>query len=384
MDTNTKLPNFELDKSQRLWLNELYKLYKGSLTPDYKVLRVNLLKKVPLDFNPQNINRHLVDYKGERLTLLGINVVDPEAKILDKANNVIRYIREAVISDPTHTEFQISEIISSTKLEPFEIQVILDSINRFGSFWTGSSGSINTGGYRSVSFNHDDDNRIFDQYISFDGIEKLIHNYFQNEKREETAGNGHFPKPTQNLKTFDRIFRGDSSFGNQPNNESQKTSINFSPIFQSKIEHIDLSLCFVLMPFTQGWSNRVYRKLIKPMVESFGLQCLRADNLTGPIVIEDIWAKINQSAFIIADVTGRNPNVMYELGLVHTIGKPAILITQEIDKIPFDFTHLRHHPYADDIEGFEAFGEKLEELIYALYRENFPEFKLTKSPPLAQ
>jgi hypothetical protein len=91
------------------------------------------------------------------------------------------------------------------------------------------------------------------------------------------------------------------------------------PIFRSRITQIDNKLCFVLMPFGEKWSDPVYKQ-IREVIDNLGLQCLRADNLTGQIIVEDIWAKINQCAFIIADVTTRNPNVMYELGIVHTVG----------------------------------------------------------------
>jgi len=117
--------------------------------------------------------------------------------------------------------------------------------------------------------------------------------------------------------------------------------------------------------------KRVYEELIRKNVEDLGIQCLRADNLTGQIIIEDIWTKINQCAFIIADVTNRNPNVMYELGIVHTIGKPTILMTQDVSSIPFDFTHLRHYEYEDNSDGFREFSERLPQIIRNIYKERY-------------
>lgn len=87
--------------------------------------------------------------------------------------------------------------------------------------------------------------------------------------------------------------------------------------------------------------------------------------------MEDIWTKINQAAFIIADVTGKNPNVMYELGIAHTIGKPVILITQNTKSIPFDFTHLRHFKYEDNSDGKEKFAKELRRVIPEIYREAY-------------
>jgi hypothetical protein len=149
-------------------------------------------------------------------------------------------------------------------------------------------------------------------------------------------------------------------FGNE---ESSKKVPHFQPIFKSKIERINSNLCFVLMPFTQEWSKRVYEKYIQSSIEKLGYQCLRADELNGQIVMEDVWVNINQAAFIIADVTGKNPNVMYELGIVHTLGKPCILITQDASSIPFDFRHLRHYEYKDNIDGLDEFELRISKAI---------------------
>ncbi len=51
-------------------------------------------------------------------------------------------------------------------------------------------------------------------------------------------------------------------------------------------------------------------------------------------------------ASLVADLTGRNPNVMYEVGIAHTVGKPVIMVTQDIDDVPFDLRALRCVVYA--------------------------------------
>lgn len=143
------------------------------------------------------------------------------------------------------------------------------------------------------------------------------------------------------------------------------------PIFTSRVSTIDARLCFILMPFNEPWSDRLYFKLIRPTIEELGMQCIRADNLTGQIIVEDIWTKINQCGVIVADVTGRNPNVMYELGIVHTIGKPTILITQDIHGVPFDFAHLRHYPYEDNIDGFRDLADTLRRVLASIVSESY-------------
>ena len=82
------------------------------------------------------------------------------------------------------------------------------------------------------------------------------------------------------------------------------------------------------------------------------------------------------SAFVIVDVTDRDPNVMYELGIAHTIGKPVILLTQNIENVPFDLIHHRHHVYENKITGGEKFIKMLTDQIKALYNENYPEVEI--------
>jgi hypothetical protein len=53
-------------------------------------------------------------------------------------------------------------------------------------------------------------------------------------------------------------------------------------------------------------------------------------------IMEGIWMMINKSRFLVADITDTNPNVLYELGIAHTLGKGVITISEKPDYIPFD------------------------------------------------
>ena len=84
------------------------------------------------------------------------------------------------------------------------------------------------------------------------------------------------------------------------------------------------------------------RRTFKPAIESLGLTCERADDIYGTQgLMQGIWERINQSRVIVAEMTGRNPNVLYELGIAHTLGKPVVMVTQSIDYVPSDLRHLR-------------------------------------------
>jgi hypothetical protein len=104
-------------------------------------------------------------------------------------------------------------------------------------------------------------------------------------------------------------------------------------------------LCFVLMPFGDKF-DLVYRTLIAPSVEDAGLSVMRADEMTTPgFIIEQIRSAIQQARLCIADVTGANPNVLYELGFAQASGKPVVMIAESADSVPSDIALQRIFVY---------------------------------------
>lgn len=143
--------------------------------------------------------------------------------------------------------------------------------------------------------------------------------------------------------------------------EKVKT-IQIQPIFQKRQFVFDDKLIFVLMPFSEPWSDRIWAKL-KEILESNKLKTERADNRHGPIIMEDIWCGIMEARIIICDTTGWNPNVFYELGIAHTIGKPVILLSQPTQHLPFDTRGFRHLFYTDNPDGMKKLEKELPQCI---------------------
>ena len=140
--------------------------------------------------------------------------------------------------------------------------------------------------------------------------------------------------------------------------------IQINPIFGPAQYKVDGRLAFVLMPFTDSLTE-IYQTLIKPTVENsqFGLVCKRADDIkSNRAIIQDIWKSICEARVIIADMTNLNPNVMYELGVAHTLGKETILLYQrsaEEIKFPFDLSHIRRIEYDNTVPGARALEQEL-------------------------
>jgi nucleoside 2-deoxyribosyltransferase len=110
---------------------------------------------------------------------------------------------------------------------------------------------------------------------------------------------------------------------------------------------------FILMPFEESWSDRVHAAISAACEQAAttheALDWDRADDIAEPGRITDqIIAAIHRADAVIADITGRNANVLFELGFAHALGVPAIVINQEVENAPFDIKDWRAIAYQTD------------------------------------
>jgi hypothetical protein len=125
---------------------------------------------------------------------------------------------------------------------------------------------------------------------------------------------------------------------------------------------------FVIMPFSSELEP-VYRDHIRPVVQKLGRTVGRADDLfTSHAVMSDIWGSLLHCKVVVADCTGRNPNVFYELGIAHTLGVPVVLVTQSEADVPADIRHMRYIPYHYTPPGMRAFETALTKTLTGIFR----------------
>ena len=127
--------------------------------------------------------------------------------------------------------------------------------------------------------------------------------------------------------------------------------------------------CFVMMPFAAPL-GAYYEKVYKPAIEKAGLRPIRADTEifgTGKI-IDQIWAGINAARILVAELTSRNPNVFYELGLAHALEKPVVLVSANEEDVPFDLKHIRviYYDVRDPFWGNKLVDKVAENILSAL------------------
>lgn len=121
---------------------------------------------------------------------------------------------------------------------------------------------------------------------------------------------------------------------------------------------------FVLMPFDKDFDD-IYKFGIKGSAEDVGAYAERLDEqLFVEGMLDRIFNQINKSDVLIADMTGRNPNVFYEVGYAHALGKIVLLLTKDSKDIPFDLTQRQHIIYGGSIEKLRS--ELAERLKWAI------------------
>ncbi len=149
--------------------------------------------------------------------------------------------------------------------------------------------------------------------------------------------------------------------GGDPDNTLKKISKGV------KIEHGDT--CFVMMPFADPIGG-YYKAIYEAAITKAGLRPVRADDeifATGKI-IDQVWAGITAAKVLVAELTGRNPNVFYELGLAHALSKPVVLVSATQADVPFDLQHIRviYYDMRDPFWGEKLIAKVSENIVSAL------------------
>lgn len=143
-----------------------------------------------------------------------------------------------------------------------------------------------------------------------------------------------------------------------------------------KIEASDT--CFVMQPFGPPLGT-YYEKIYKPAIEKAGLKPMRADADifgTGKI-IDQVWRGILEAKVLVAELTNRNPNVFYELGLAHALNKPVVLVSSNEHDVPFDLQHIRviYYDTTDPFWGNKLMDKVAENIISAIRNPEEAVFK---------
>jgi hypothetical protein len=109
---------------------------------------------------------------------------------------------------------------------------------------------------------------------------------------------------------------------------------------------------FVAMPYRPKWSKPVEQTILASASKTnFKFEVSRNSEKPG-LITNQIWNEIRRAEVVIADITDENPNVFYELGFAHALGKEVIMLSQSVSRRPFDISTARLlHYRVDDLRG---------------------------------
>lgn len=127
--------------------------------------------------------------------------------------------------------------------------------------------------------------------------------------------------------------------------------------------------CFVVMPFASP-HGEYYSQIYDPAIRKAGLRPVRADDeiFGSGKIMNQIWSGINTAKVLVAELTTKNPNVFYELGLAHARKKPVVLVSANEEDVPFDLHHIRviYYDVNDPFWGQKLLEKVAENILSAL------------------
>lgn len=136
--------------------------------------------------------------------------------------------------------------------------------------------------------------------------------------------------------------------------------------------------CFVMMSFALPLGD-YYEKVYKPAIEKAGLTPVRADTeiFGAGKIMDQVWSGISAAKVLVAELTTRNPNVFYELGLAHALKKPVVLVSSNEADVPFDLKHIRviYYDMADPFWGTKLLDKVAENIVSAVQNPEEAIFK---------
>ena len=132
--------------------------------------------------------------------------------------------------------------------------------------------------------------------------------------------------------------------------------------------------CFVISPIGEAGSetrkraDQVLKHVIEPAVSACGFEAIRADKMSEPgMITSQVIQHIVDDPLVVADLTGSNPNVFYELAIRHAIRKPLVQVIQKGDKIPFDVAGMRTIPVDHkDLDSVDEARVEIEKQVRAI------------------
>jgi hypothetical protein len=173
-------------------------------------------------------------------------------------------------------------------------------------------------------------------------------------------------KDAKNFKIIEDFVTDKSGGGLTISTTDGGKRVYFTPsIFAVPDEPVDHRLVAVMMPFDRSFAD-VY-DAIRMACQGAEMYAQRVDDIwENSTIIQDVFSLIWRASVVVCDFSGRNPNVFYECGIAHTLGKAVVPIAQHQSDVPFDVRHHRYLAYHPNAEGLAGLQTKLQTRLMTL------------------
>ncbi len=294
----------QLTEHERLWLTEVYQ----SQEFDVRKTKVKLHGKLPKEFDVRNIDQRL--YRYDHLTLIGLWLIDPDSMVFGEVEQVIAKIKEMIISAPGIEGVTASDLAEKTGLQVHNVEIALRLMSDLGKFIGSASGGSNNRGYISISFPSGDES--YDAYLAYENLDNLMEEFYTWKPTTSVGGS---------VRNFMSQLHSTAVVQRDEVKQKNNTAFIIMPIDPSKPDLIDVL------------------NSIKETCSKFGISAVRADEIEHQQQITDVVLRqIRECEFLIADLSLERPNVYYEIGYAHAIGKRPILIRKKGTQLHFDLS----------------------------------------------
>jgi hypothetical protein len=319
-----------LSTEQLTWLQAVYELERTNQNYSYIELRSRLRDQLPKDFQSKSIDSRIL--AGTRLTLLGVAIVDSKSEFLSMTDSVVALIAKGLMEDKKAI-FRATELAAIIDPEPRKVARVLHYLGELGHFYESASGSGVPAELDSISIGSEE---CINEYYAYPGLDVLLH------------------------RIVDRITRSHST---QPlvQMEDMKPTVSHSFVPDT---------AFILMSMDPGKPELDdVRNAIKDVCRQFNIDAARVDEIQhSGVITELILSQIQMSEFLIADVSWERPNVYYEIGFAHALGKRPIIFRRSGTQLHFDLSVHNIPEYRNVTELKEMLGKRLEAITGRMRR----------------
>ena len=303
-----------------VWLKEFARRMEVGEPLDSRAMMVALRDQLPRGFKPSDIDGRLLYGSGPSVD--GLVALGDPTGLLPELDRTLSHVRLRLLEHPSLSKVAAPEIAEVLGVSEARAERLLMLVGSLGRFWSGATGGSN--GYVDITLGGDD---VLANYLAFESLKTLL------EKRDA-----------------------------QRSHAATEPSQRPAPIPGASIVANSAFILMNMDPLDDALTDVC--NAIKLECSLFSISAIRIDDIEHQDRITDrILAQIASSELIIADLSGERPNVYYEVGYSHALGKRPILYRRKGTRLHFDLAVHNVPEYRNTTELRALLHKRLEAIL---------------------